>query len=354
MASKWVDDAEELVESPSGTPFSMDGNRTYTKKFKLIANVKNVDPIEACLGPGVPRQWSPYYSYDKRVNDPLALLHTISAERESKEDWQVWIVTCQYSTERPNREIPSDQQSGNDPSNNSNGSNNNPEREMPEYEWDAHEENIAIPYDMDGNTFVNSALQPFKPAIPIRTISPVFIMTRNENNVTREFLSTYSMSINNDTFMGAPPGFCLCETIKAKMQFKGPRQYWRATYRLKFHWLLDPDNQKIFQILKDLFVGKNKQINQPGNAVFDVENSPFQTWILDQGVSELKQVNILGVPVPIPVPIIPVPAHPVLLDGLGKRAVRDPKTGQIPPTYLKFKTVKDKSFAKLFKNFKGP
>lgn len=350
MAGKFVGEAEELIESPEATPFSRDGTRTYRKQFRIIANVMNVDPIEACLAPGVPRQWSPYYSFDTRVYDTLALCHTISAKREASDDWQAWIVTCEYSTEMPNNEIPSDQQSGNDPSNNNTGSNNNPERETPEYEWDAEEEHVAIPHDLEGKVFVNSALQPFKPAPTIRVVSPIFVMTRNENNLAREELSKYAFATNTDNFMGAPPGFCLSYAVKARMQFKGLIRYWRATYRIKFHWSLDPDNPR----LKDVWelVVKPGQLN--GNLLVKKVFGPFQTKLLDQGISKLKQVNENGVVVQKPVPIIPVHQHPVLLDGAGGQAVRDPKTGLIPPTYLGFTTVKEKPFAKLFKNFRAP
>lgn len=339
--------ARELPEGREGTPVSMKGVREYTKKFLLEATTKEVDPIEAVFAPGVPRQWSPYYSWNGEFTDELALMTDASARQKQDDDWGPWIVTCKYTTEIDfNREIPNDQNSGGSDPRNKNGEHNNPEFEPPEYEWTAEIENIALPVDLDGKAWLNSANEPLKPAPTIPVAFPVFNMVRNELKLTMDTICDYSMAINTDKFMTAPPGFALCMPIRAKQVAKGPLRYWRATYQIKFHWSLIKGNNQVVQNFW------NNAILGVGNAPQGVAaKGPFQPLVPDTGMSELRNVLENGVQVKKPFPIIPAPSVPVMLDGAGLRAKVDAKLNRIIPHLLQFKAYKEKPFAQLFKNF---
>lgn len=340
MAEKFLKPAEELMDG-EGTPMDVTGLREYTVRYLLIALTPDVNEIDCCLAEGVPRLYAPHTTVSRyKFGDPLSLMIKSSAKRRDENDWQVWIVTCLFSTRNPNNtEIPTDQSNNPDPRS-STGSQNNPENELPEYGWRGEDENLAIPVDLDGRFFGNSATEPLKPAPIIPVTYPIFVIQRNDLVMNRDIISDYNKALNTDVFMGAPPGYAMMLLIESDIKYKGPYQYWRSTYRIKFHWSLQKgNNQNVVNFWKNLKI-----------RIGDAFDSPFQPLVPDMGMSELKDVN----GVKRPVPIMPTPGVPVMLDGAGLRATVDPDKGRIIPTMVPFKIYQKRPFADLFKNFNPP
>jgi len=328
-APDWWRATEELFDERPGTPFDDtggDAKREYVRKFRMMVNSPLVDQVTVGFGPGIPRPYSPMQRADGFIVDPLALLLRISADMEVKDDWQSWIVICFYSTKVP----PGGPRPG---SANKPGHSDKPESDPPDVEWDSEVIRMALQYDSEGKAFLNSAQQPFTPAPTFEVGFRVAMISRNELQYDNDKAEEYQFAVNKDDFRGKKPGQCLMYPWKAKKIYKGPYEYWRITYKIRFitHWK-----------------------NLPGNLV-------LRTWqprFLDAGLNELRLKFFFGAAGPaIPIPkMVLVPIYnkmgqpisqPVCLDGAGKEAKPDLVTGKVLPTWLTFKTHLEQPFKPL-------
>lgn len=312
---------DPLFSGRDGTPFSSTGERSYTKKWRVVVDDKNMGPIQVTFAPGIALPWTPYVSNNGVEYDLLALLTKLSAAPEHEDDWQNWIVTGNYTTNHKGKP-----DNTNSPANSS-GSQNNPEEEKPEIDWDYEVLNVPMDVDLDEKPLMNSAQVPISP-IPTREKAiPVLTYTRNELFFGAENILDWAFTINSDIFLGNPPGRVQCMPPKAKQMFKGGLTYWKVTYKLRFkdtEW--DP--------IKILDAGLSELAPARGVAQALIVNA-----------NGANQNVFLQTPVPIYRGGTPI-TSPVLLDGNGKQLLPDGK-GKIVPVYNKFRSMRRREFASL-------
>lgn len=319
---------DELFAGRRGTPFSADMKRDYVRRFRVTVKEKDIAAVSVCSCPGLPWAYSPYQTATGTEYDLLALLVKMTAEPEHEDDWQNWIVTCEYSTELPAGGGATGGGAAGGPvgtggnlgqvgrPNQGSGALNNPEMEPPELDWDFEVVQRHRPKDLDGRPYVNSAGQPLTPAPSQEEVYAVLNYTRNELAFDRSVATKYAFAVNSKVFLGASPGRAQCLPPKARKVWRGSLGYWRVNYRIRF--------------------------------LSETSENRFQPEYLDQGLMEIDPVsgglrNILlkgGVPA----------SQPVLLDGAGRKAVSareqsalngdNPPVGdtEITPTFLSFRT----------------
>lgn len=224
--------AELVHEGREGTPFNASGERTYTAQFQVEALRPDVVEIAVCACPGNPLPYSPHPS------DLAALCVSLKARLKVKTDWKWWIVTATWSTKMPDGGPVTDGTSADRPDEQQ-ARQNNPEMEPPDIEWDFETASRAPAADLDLNPFVNSAKQPYTPAVTFEYADAVLSITRNENDYNRATAAAYSFAVNKFKFLDAAPGCVQCLPPKAKLQYKGSISYYRVSYRLRFGEMLD-------------------------------------------------------------------------------------------------------------------
>lgn len=334
MGSPWVVSLGEMESGIEGTPFNVTGVREYVKKYKVVVNTKEVGPVTVARSQGIPLPFTPYFGFNRNEYDNRALLVRKSAKPEKEDDWQVWIVTCEYSSDlsqangiADNGE-PTGGADGGGGGNGGSGGDSSPEDQRPDYSWSSEDFMYAPPRDLKGKAFLNRARMPFSPAPTFPMSIQVFHISRSELSFDRKKAKEWSYAINSLPFMGANRGNVLCMPIVAKQKYEGPSAYWRVDYTLKFWWD------------EDTFDG-------------------WEPFLLNAGLCELQPIpnaaalviGGVGIAVERPTPILsgghPI-SQPVLLDINGKRAVQDPKTGIIEPNWISFTMHKKRDLNLLF------
>jgi hypothetical protein len=326
-------EAAELPDPRSGVPFSHDQKRNYSKTFRVVLTSSDYDSIVACACPGLPLPYSIYYFIDALgvyAFDPSALLIRMSAQIENDEP-NVWIVTCEYSTDLGEMAVPSfpgyPNSVGGSQSNG--GASNDPELEPPEIAWDNEIVQMTPPYDLRGSPFTNSANQPFMPAPTFPYAYPILSFTRNEKNFNLKKAAEYAFAVNDREFMGYPALTVMCQPISGRVMYKGKIAYTRVNYKFKFQALsVNPDTE-----LEELF--------------------SWEPRILDQGMMRLQKDPALpdfGKAIPIfrNTPI----TQPVLLDLTGQPLDLPGGVGTNNPLsrkalYNRFTMNRPKDFGKL-------
>ena len=321
---------EEITDTRVGTPFTVDNIRTYERRWLVVVNNKEMGASMVCRAPGLPAPWSPYMSADGTEFDELAVMVNLSARKFLADEFYHWIVTAQYSTEVPEGGIPALTMLGAD----AKGSQNEPWLERPIVEWDWDESTDTPSRDLDGKPYTNSANMPFTPAPAFPAARSVLVIRRNERGWSRELATQYAYAVNADTVAGAEPGTVRCIPPRAKPMNRGRLQFYEVTYRL------------VFNLPK---MNDRKESGVESREAAEKGKLELQTWqpeILDQGTHQLQ--TILGVPYASqPVPIFRY-GHPVtrdvLLDGVGREAVKNEKTGRVDPHFLKFRQFHKQKF----------
>lgn len=307
---------DEMMGESSGTPFVMGGDRTYIQKFLVQTRVRGLHPIHITRAPYLPIGGAPYvtpYDYDL-----LAILRKKSAEPQTKNDWQNWIVTCEFSTKIKTKQEDSSQ--------------NQPELERPDVEWDFDTIKISPQRDLAKKPLLNSANMPFSPPPTFDVGVPVLNIVRNELAFNVQKAQTYAYALNNATFLGYPELTVQCLPPKAKQMWKGSYRFWKITYKLRFapqvqNLAFDPDLPE-------------DPITNPKKVYY-----PWQPRLLDQGMYRLDDDPAsprLGKPTPIWAMGHPV-HHPVLLDGVGQEADESPPL----PRFIDFAFYPSRDFTAL-------
>lgn len=312
--SWWVSTAE-MFQGREGRPFSSSGEREYTRIYQVRVKSAAVDSVMVCLfSPGIPAPYEPYTNPTSDVVDWLAIATDISAKPQDDDDWQVWIVTVKYST---NKVRPGAGTSGNP----KHPESNKPEDEEPEVSWDSETFQIALSEDLDGTTILNAAGDPFVPSPMEEATCPVLTVTRNEGTWTATDQMKWSNVVNTDKFLNWTPGQALMKPPKAQKKWKGGYKYWRVTYK----------------VVGINFMEKGK--------------TTWQTRLLNAGYRELKLVQTS----PLVFKLLPIAAfdasghkvtHPVLLDKNGVQ-VQPNAQGKKVAEWLTFRTRQDQAFAPL-------
>jgi hypothetical protein len=351
----WIDDwisTDEIPYERPGTGWSADGNREYVRRFQVMVKNNKISAAEMCYAPGIPVPYAPYVSKDGDVYDESAFNIKTSAMQPEKRDAQRWIVTCEYTN---NFDPISDGTPQKDM---------RPDRQPPNIEWDFEVVHQALPADLDGKPFMNSARMPFSPTPTFEQAFAIMVYTRNELDFDRKRAADYSYALNSDEFFGAKKGQAQCLPPKAEQVRKGKWIYWRVTYRIRFRddedWVALPLPSDLAQPSLGSIIGLTRKVKIPRT---------WQPQFLDQGMCELKPIPFsppitgLGLltgglaPVSIareePTPILkkglPI-SQPVCLDGNGHEQKQDPQTGKVEPVYLPFRVYKERKFADILVN----
>lgn len=212
----------EMEDSNSGTPVSMDGITEYTKNFLIVIDDKSLAHSAAiCAHPELPKKGAFYRTPLNNYFDEFALMDKSSAQVLNKDDWSKWIATLHYTSRMPSGG-PRKQQGQ-----------NNPEQDPPSVHWETEVIQKAMPFDLNGRPFNNSATTAYKPAPTMELARPVLVFTRNELTFGPFKIDYWALRFNNRVFMGRPIGTCRCEPPTGEMVFHGNLRYWRVTYRIK-------------------------------------------------------------------------------------------------------------------------
>lgn len=242
------------------------GDRNYVQEWLVQVKTSAIDSLAVLDCPGLPRAGA-FYASDTAF-DLLSLAIKFSSKRLTDADWGQWLVTVNYSTKLPPGGFPN---SPGGPQ--GDGANNNPELEPPDIEYDYEVGQEAPQSDLDKKAYLNSAKLPFSPPPKFPAGYPILMISRNELGFNTQRANQYAFALNSDIFMGYRPETVMCYPPKAKLVFKGPLQYWRVTYRLKFAAIVTDKTDKDY--------AENAQ-GQP----IGLRN--FQPHILDQGSMQLK------------------------------------------------------------------
>ena len=141
----------------------------------------------------------------------------------------------------------------------------------------------------------------------------VLVVTRNYQHpgslaAVKDYVERYSLAVNSDIFLGAPPGAVQLDPVKLTEMYRGRLRYWRAVYRFKFK--------------KRVTLSSGSQPNVGNLTTWDT----WQPRVLDNGMFRYRKVFGAVMKNLPPVPIMrnghPV-SFPVPLDGNGSEAARD-------------------------------
>jgi len=208
---------DEMLVPDGGTVYNQTGPREHVRKFLVVVRVKGLSDTNVAACPGLPRRGSLYitpYSYDL-----LAVLKTVKAEPQYKDDWQNWVVTCTYSTESGRNEPDTD----------------HPELERPKVSWTEETMQYANWFkDRRGTPIQASSKLPFSPPLTFPISYPVLNIVRKELDYKVEKGEIYSYALNIDKFLNYPKGCVQCMPPHAEQAWKGNYRYWVVTYKIRF------------------------------------------------------------------------------------------------------------------------
>jgi hypothetical protein len=180
--------------------------------------------------------------------------------RVDQDDPMLWAVTCQYTSERPERT--SSGERGYKPSKGQRGAPRRRPRkptERPgEYRWtferyrkvifEAPFVDDATDEILDTRAVRNSAGFAFDPPPEIDDSRPVLIVTLNEEGYEPVGAALLGDKVNSDVFWGFPPGTAKLAPPEAEQVFEDEEDFWRVTYKVEFrlaapYWDIAPLDQ---------------------------------------------------------------------------------------------------------------
>ncbi len=330
---------EEMFDGVQGSPFDASGPRSYQRHFLIVARKNIVGPAAVCKCPGVPTPYSPYIPYRAEEYDLSARVVRITARRRGPDgDWQHWVVTVDYSSQLPPGGPPNLLSDWGWPTVAA-GWANQPWLEAPHIDFEGETTTRIPDADLDGQPYFNSVRQPYATPVVVDAANSVLVVTRNYQHpgtliAVREHIDNYSMTVNLDTFVGAPPGAVRLDPVRLTEMYRGRIRYWKAVYRFRF---------------------KRRQVIVPFSPPDPLVGNLTQwdTWqprILDNGMFQWRR-SILGTvtkslpPVPIMRSGHPV-SYPVPLNGDGREALPN-GVGKITPFYKSYREYRAVQFSSL-------
>jgi hypothetical protein len=151
--------------------------------------------------------------------DTGAFARSINCEQVDESGFQ-WLVRVEYGPQSYDVEKKED-----------------PTEEEPSVEWDFDPHEEIADLDRNGDPIVNTAGDPFDPAVMRDRTDPVLTVTVNVADPF-DFETAYNFcdSVNDDVFFGAPARYVKIKSIKARRQraASGVR-YWQITYVFAFN-----------------------------------------------------------------------------------------------------------------------
>lgn len=277
--------------------------RSWTRVFQVRTASKLVGPLEVMFavdpntGERIPLLYASYFSYRFTETDLLSLCRKITPTQDD-EDFQLWTVVCEYSTESPRG---ADAGKPDDPGNpggnggSGGGASGDPTLEPPSWEWsswsreEAHRlafkvSNNVVLFDLGAQVPMNAARQPFDPEtreIGGRTL----VYERNEASFDAERMDAWNFVVNKDRFLwDGDERTWLCKPITARLQYKGALAYYRVRYEFWHDGRLGVDGE---------VVGWDHYFLNMGTVSLDVAGT------LGKQKPVVRKGQVIGEPVPL-------------------------------------------------------
>jgi hypothetical protein len=251
---------EIMDEGSRSAHWSLDGGRTYQRKFRAITSQQDDGPnvVLGQFGLKYGDLYNP--SYNQNEWDLFACVNSIDCEPDGN-DGTMWIITVSYGWYNP-------VQAGG-------GKDQDPLLMPIEVTWNLRDHEAVVEYDFNGNPVLNTASDPYDP--PVTVDDPRLLMTvvRNERLFNISWVLAYRNAVNSDPFAGFPPLTCKVLNIGSRSQWhQDAGWYYQTTYEFEFTTAaIDYATNTGF---------RKKIVNQGFRAISSVTGKPNQ--ILLKGV----------------------------------------------------------------------
>lgn len=293
---------KEDSEGTSGTR-NRKGERTYVRNFTVTCTVLGDDSGVVLADPRLPRMWMPYATPQGFV-DFGCWCEDITATRVKK-GATTFKVVARYSNKLDRPDIQQIE---------------NPLLRPADISWDTNSTAVPALTDADGNTYRNSAGDPFDPPIEENVRSLVLRITRNQAEYDPLFYIDYEDSTNDAVFMNFKKGAVRCIHIKGTRAFENGMFYWKVDMQFEMKKERIPTNVKYASAF-----------TPP-----DDESKSWYLYVLDRGFREKRDGRKIACLDPYTKQVLSTPA---LLDGTGLQLSVTAK-----PWYLGFRRFPTKDF----------
>lgn len=226
-----------VTEISSGRSMSLDANgqRNYTRSFRVLTDNPLDGQLQALLAPGIPLRGDSYVTATEF--DTFARVKNKEATQDG-DNRQLWIVRCDYDT------LPFDD--------------DNPFNRPIEYSWSFAQFSKVADRTIDGFPITNSAGQFFDPPPEMDDSRPVLTVTKNVPFFAYDVAIAYQDAVNSDWFIGFAPGRAKVFNISGTSTTENINGvdwfYWRATVEIHFRregWTLQLLDQGRYELVND-------------------------------------------------------------------------------------------------------
>lgn len=245
MSVVWVKEKRKGRSSSQGA----DWKRTYTRNF-LVKTTADAGPKEAREGVGL--LVGATYSFGSEI-DNGAFINSIEATCDGgSPTHSFWSVTVQYGPIDPTIKPL------------------NPLDEQPRVAWGWAQFQEAVTKDRDNNAVLNTAGDPFDPAISRDQSRPVLSLARNEATFDQGLADSLRDTVNDATWWGAGAGKVKIASITGNRVYNADAGgwYWEVQYEFAFNrlgWNARPLNAGFRQL--NAAGDAQEQIYRDGNPV---------------------------------------------------------------------------------------
>ena len=289
--------------------WSIEGGRSYQRKFRVASNSQNDGPAVAlsALGMKYGDRYNPAYNVHEADLFAYAGSYTVEQEGEDGLDWVVTITYGWY-----------------DALTSGGGPDQNPLLMPIEVSWNLRDHELVLEQDINGNAVLNTAGDPFDPPLVIDDPRLVMTVVRNEPIFTVNYVLQYRNAINSTPFAGFQPYYCKVLNIQSRSQFHQLiGYYYQTTYEFEF---LSPK-------VNDNGMGYRKSIlNQGMRALSVVTGKPYHITLHGQPINSpmlLRKSGILANPGDPPY-FLTIQAYPELdfsIFGFDQAAISGTRSG---------------------------
>lgn len=231
------------------------GERTYTRIFTVETTVPSDGPEVILNHDAIPQINSPYVPASGRPDIDAGCINVRCVATSSR---TVWRVVASYSNrlQNPNEAIRS------------------PELRKARYEWDTITQAFPTNTDYLGQPILNTASDPFDPALSEEDSWQLLRVTRNQKKYDSDFYLQYQGKINADKWNGKKRRQVKCRKIRATDFFEGGDWYWRVSYEFEIRRSRIPANNILMST------------NLPVTGDTDDVSYAWVNWILNRGFRE--------------------------------------------------------------------
>lgn len=277
--------------------------RTYVRTFTVTCSTLRDGPEVAAAAPGIPRMWVPYVTA-YGFADFGCWCENVIASRVRK-GGTVFKVVASYSNKIDRPDINQIE---------------NPLLRPADVSWDTTSTAVPAVVDADGNTYRNSAGDPFDPPIEENVRTLVLRITRNQAGYDQLFYIDYEDSVNDAMFMNFKKGAVRCVHIKGQRLFENGLYFWKVDMQFEMKKERIPERVKYASAF-----------TPP-----DDESKAWFVYVLDRGFRQKKDGRLEQCLDPRTKQVLSTPA---LLDGNGLQLAVTAK-----PWYMGFRRFSAMNF----------